>query len=311
MLSSIKRGIAAASIIALCGLSHSAFAKDAPRVVVTIAPLHSLVSGIMIGIGVPSLLLQGNASPHDYTLKPSQMEELARAQIIIATSADAERYLQPIVDSLQSNDSDGQELIETLKFEEILKLPSTISHEGEGVGMDMHFWMNPDNAIIVTHHIVETLSAKDPPHKKQYHKNGDAVIAELQRLNHTIEAMLGIGIKQAAYATYHPAWQYFEKRYGITGSHAITKTPEIGASILEVAHLEQAIQARAIQCLFEEPQFPNKLIQQLSEQYHLPVNAADAMGAGIAPGKLMYSKLLLKVAETIKPCLKVGAASHE
>ena len=41
-------------------------ASAAPRVVVSLAPLHSLVAGIMEGVGTPELLVRGGASPHAY-----------------------------------------------------------------------------------------------------------------------------------------------------------------------------------------------------------------------------------------------------
>ena len=57
-------------------------ASAAPRVVVSIKPLHSLVSGIMKGVGEPYLLIKGAASPHTFSLKPSDARELERARVI-------------------------------------------------------------------------------------------------------------------------------------------------------------------------------------------------------------------------------------
>ena len=37
------------------------------RVVATIAPVHSLVSMVMGGVGEPALLLEGGATPHRYS----------------------------------------------------------------------------------------------------------------------------------------------------------------------------------------------------------------------------------------------------
>ena len=57
-------------------------ASAAPRVVVSIKPLHSLVSGVMKGVGEPYLLIKGAASPHTFSLKPSDARELERARVI-------------------------------------------------------------------------------------------------------------------------------------------------------------------------------------------------------------------------------------
>ncbi len=53
------------------------------NVVVSIKPFHSLVSGIMLGVTKPVLLLNGKFSPHGYSLRPSDAEELQKADLVI------------------------------------------------------------------------------------------------------------------------------------------------------------------------------------------------------------------------------------
>lgn len=50
----------------------TAAVADAPSVVTTIKPLHSIASAVMEGVGEPLLLIDGAASPHGFALKPSQ-----------------------------------------------------------------------------------------------------------------------------------------------------------------------------------------------------------------------------------------------
>ncbi len=57
-------------------------AHAAPRVVVSINPLHSLVAGVMKGVGTPELLMKGAASPHTFSLKPSDARMLTKARVI-------------------------------------------------------------------------------------------------------------------------------------------------------------------------------------------------------------------------------------
>lgn len=57
-------------------------ASAAPRVVVSIKPLHSLVAGVMKGVGTPELLMKGAASPHTFSLKPSDARMLTKARVI-------------------------------------------------------------------------------------------------------------------------------------------------------------------------------------------------------------------------------------
>ena len=56
---------------------------QAPRVVVTLKPLHSIVAGVMEGVGTPALLVSGAASEHTYTLKPSDARAVADADLVV------------------------------------------------------------------------------------------------------------------------------------------------------------------------------------------------------------------------------------
>ena len=57
-------------------------ALAAPNVVATIKPLHSLVAGVMEGVGTPELLIEGAASPHGFSLRPSDAGKLESADLV-------------------------------------------------------------------------------------------------------------------------------------------------------------------------------------------------------------------------------------
>ncbi|MEC8960858.1 MAG: zinc transporter, partial [Pseudomonadota bacterium] len=44
---------------------------DVPQVTTDIPVTHSLVTRVMAGIGTPDLIVNRGASPHDYSLRPS------------------------------------------------------------------------------------------------------------------------------------------------------------------------------------------------------------------------------------------------
>ena len=95
-ISTILAGI----FLVLCGALSSAAANTGdgatttPKVVVTILPLHSLVSGVMAGAtggtSEPVLLLPATASPHTAALRPSQAQALAKADVIFWMGEDLE-----------------------------------------------------------------------------------------------------------------------------------------------------------------------------------------------------------------------------
>ena len=72
-----RAAVATCLIAASLACGGSAGAGPAPAVVVSIKPIHSLVAGVMDGIGAPQLLIEGAGSPHSYALRPSEARALA------------------------------------------------------------------------------------------------------------------------------------------------------------------------------------------------------------------------------------------
>jgi zinc transport system substrate-binding protein len=76
----MHKKIIASSLLSF-GLSMNAMANP-PSVAVDIAPLHSLVSQVMDGVGQPDLIIPAEASPHSYSMRPSQAKALAKADLV-------------------------------------------------------------------------------------------------------------------------------------------------------------------------------------------------------------------------------------
>lgn len=91
---------AALGMSAALFLSIGAAQAEAPRVVVSIKPIHSLVASVMKGVGQPFLLVKGNASPHNYALRPSEARRLANANIIVWVGEGLETFMTKPIETL-------------------------------------------------------------------------------------------------------------------------------------------------------------------------------------------------------------------
>ena len=58
-------------------------AQSTPNVVVSIKPIHSIVTALMEGVSRPQLLLESSDSAHTFHLKPSQLNLLSNAELVI------------------------------------------------------------------------------------------------------------------------------------------------------------------------------------------------------------------------------------
>ena len=87
--------------IALLFSSFSAIAEI--KVVTTIKPIHSLVSGVMDGVSNPTLIIEGSNSPHNFSLKPSHAKMLEEADIVFWIGEDLESFMEKPLNSLAKN----------------------------------------------------------------------------------------------------------------------------------------------------------------------------------------------------------------
>ncbi|MCK3780763.1 zinc ABC transporter substrate-binding protein ZnuA [Ensifer sesbaniae] len=119
-------------------------AAAGPNVVVSIKPIHSLVASIMQGVGEPSLIVEGAASPHTYNMKPSNASALQAAKVVFWVGPGLEAFLDKPLDAL----SDGAKVvelseapgIEKLKFREggAFEAHDDEDHGDEGHGEEGH-----------------------------------------------------------------------------------------------------------------------------------------------------------------------------
>ena len=88
------------------------------KVVASIKPIHSLASYLMDGVGKPKLIVDGYASPHGFSLKPSHAKMLQEADIIFWVGEDIENFLEKPLNSIAKN----AEKIELLDIRGLKKL---------------------------------------------------------------------------------------------------------------------------------------------------------------------------------------------
>jgi len=96
----LAHGTGLVGLVALLPLASAADAAETPSVVATIKPIHALAAGVMEGVATPYLLLEGAASPHSYSLKPSEARRIDDADLILWVGDALETFMQRPIDSL-------------------------------------------------------------------------------------------------------------------------------------------------------------------------------------------------------------------
>ncbi|MGG6895826.1 MULTISPECIES: zinc ABC transporter substrate-binding protein [Rhizobium] len=315
-----KALIPLAASLLLSGLlvGTAATAADAPKVVVSIKPIHSLVAAVMQGVGTPDLIVDSAASPHTYALKPSNARSLQQAQVVFWVGPGMEVFLQKPLDSLGSNatvvELDQAPGITKLKFREggafephddgdepAAGENHAHNHDDHGE-FDTHLWLDPHNAKAMVAEITTSLVAADPANALTYEANQKALNDKLDALDTEIASTVA-PVKEKPFIVFHDAYQYFEHRYGVRVSGSITVSPETIPGAQRVAEIHSKVADLGATCVFAEPQFEPKLVKVVLEGTSAKSGVLDPEAATLPQGPNLYFDLMRGIASSLKNCL--------
>ena len=336
----MKRVIIAGAIFSLTNIS---FAMADIKVVTSIKPVHSLVSGVMVGVGVPSLIIDGAGSPHTYSLKPSQAKQLQDAKLVFWMGDELETFLEGPIENIAQNataikliDAHG---LKKIKFREGGMFDDHghddhdehdhekhddhddekhakkehedhgdhDGHDDHGHGeFDPHVWLDPVNAKAIVHEIEEALVKADPEHASTYEANAHKMMDKIDSLTAELREELE-PVHEKGFIVFHDAYQYFEQRFDLAAIGSITVSPEVMPGAERVSELREKILELNATCVFSEPQFEPKLVETLVEGTGARTGVLDPLGATLAKGPDLYFQLIRNMASSLKKCLSGGS----
>jgi zinc transport system substrate-binding protein len=280
-------------------------AAAAPQVVVSIKPLHSLIAGVMAGLGEPALIVASGASPHEYAMKPSDAARLEHADIVFWIGPIFESFLARPLDALSTR----AEIVELDRAPGVNLLPAReggLWEEEEphraGRSEDGHLWLDPKNATAIVRYAVVQLSALDPPHAPRYAENGSVLADRLEALDARLRGKLA-PVRQTPFVVFHDAYQYFERRYGLTAIGSITVSPEHLPGARRIEEIRGKIERLGARCVFSEPPFEPRLVDTLIAGTPVHRGALDPEATTLAPGPDLYFQLMDGLADGLVQCL--------
>ena len=301
------------SCLATLLLSTSALA--APKVIASIVPVHSIVASVMGDIGTPELLLSGRNSEHTASLSPQQLSDLGKADVVFMIGAGLEHKLGQVSGSDAVGGKTFTALsevagIKTLPVRQGGTFEVHEGHEGEEhddhdeaiLKFDPHVWLDPENVKAMTNAVAADLSKVDPEHAKTYEANAAAYVASLDQLMADISAETK-PIQNKPFVVFHDAYQYFEKRFGLTAVGSISDISAAAPSAKRLNEIRSKLEETKAVCVFREPQFDAKYVTVVLEGSKAKPGILDPIGSDITPGPKAYAKLLNQLATGAGDCL--------
>ena len=109
--------------------------------------------------------------------------------------------------------------------------------------------------------------------------------------------------REKPYVVFHDAYQYFEKRFGVSAIGSITVSPEVLPGAERVSKLREKVKSLNATCVFSEPQFEPKIVTTIVENTNSGTGVLDPLGTEISDGPDLYFTLVRNMASSLENCL--------
>lgn len=301
-----------ASALLMAGPLSSASAA----VVTSIRPLGFIASAIADGVTPTEVLLPDGASPHDFALRPSDIQRLRSADLVLWVGPDMEAFLNKALVPISATRKLAISELPAVK-PLLMKGEEDDDHEHAGEAhnhadddhghhhgeYNMHVWLSPEIAKVTAIAIHDRLLELMPQNKDKLDANLRQFENLLTQTDKNVGNML-TPVQGKGYFVFHDAYGYFEKHYGLSPLGHFTVNPEIQPGAQRLHQIRtQLVEQKAV-CVFAEPQFRPAVINAVAKGTKVRSGTLDPLGTGIALEKDSYGKFLTQLSNQYVSCLK-------
>ena len=285
------------------GVASSPTLAAPPKVVTSIKPVQALVKMVMGSLGDPELVIPATASPHMFSMKPSQATMLENAEVMFWIGPGLETTLIGPLDKLAGK-AQVVELLETPGLR-LIRFDETDTH-GHG-NVDPHIWLAPSNARKMVSHIADIMSEIDPANADAYAKNAKKARQRITILSRkTMDYVTEM--RYTPYLVQHDGFGYLALEFGFNEVGHIQTTPGREPGAKHVAEIINLIKNKNVKCLLHEPQFAPKLAERLNAETRIALREVDPMGIHVSLSDTTYVRIIQGIIVSMETCLQPRAA---
>lgn len=222
---------------------------------------------------------------HDYKVQPDDLKNIEKSDAFIINGNGMESFLEKvtlqcpnlkIIDSgkgIDVIDGDCHHHYEDEEEEE------HIEHEHEHCDANPHTWVSISNYIKQVENIRDGLISLDDKNSAKYKENAEEYINKLSDLKSEMHSKID-NVKNKNIVTFHEAFPYFAKEFGLNIVTVLNQEPETEPSAKEISETIETIKNNNVAALFVEPQYSSKIADVVSSETKVPVHTLDPAVTG-------------------------------
>ncbi len=266
------------------------------QVVTTFLPITNFTKAVAGDRAEVTQLLPTNVGPHDYQAKPTDVQAIANADVLVKNGLEMEFFLEDLIENAENTELvviDSSEGIATLANEDDHGHEHGHDHdhehdhdEAKASGHDHHhhgefnphIWLDPARAVQQVENIRDGLIAIDPDGEAEYKANAAAYIEELQALDNEIAEKLAPFAGQTL-VVFHDFAPYFAERYGLQ-TEMLVGIPEENPAPEDVKRVMDTVVAEGLKTILAEPQAGEDVFKAIADDLNINIGIFDPMETG-------------------------------
>ena len=241
--------------------------EDKPQIMVSLFPQYDIIRQIAQDKVDVELFLPAGSEPHSYEPSASILMKIVEADLFVYSSDELEPWVKRLVEGNASED-----LIVLDASNGITLLEADHGHEGENedeeeLAFDPHYWLDPQNMIIMSESIRDALIEIDPENEAFYIENANSYIASLKELDSNWQDLFDRAqLNQIIYGG-HFAFGYLSHRFGLEILSPYSGyAPDAEPSAQALAGLMDVLAEKEINVIFYEELIDPRVARIIAEQ---------------------------------------------
>ena len=289
------------------------------EVLTTIKPLSFIAAAITDGVSEPKVLLPTGASPHDFSLRPSDIRSINSADLVVWVGPELEGFMaKPLANhphalaltqvegmplfnyaTQDSHDSHNHDDHDHAAHEHGDHDEGHEGHHHEGV--DPHIWLGPTQAKVIAKAIASELGKLDPANQARYDANLAAFDTKVDAKDKVIAGQMK-AVNEKGYFVFHEAYGYWERQYGMSSKGHFTVSPERRPGAKTLVDIRKALEEKQASCIYAEPQFSPAVIESVARNTGAKVLLLDEVGEQVPLGPDGYPQFMQQLADAFAQC---------
>jgi ABC-type Zn uptake system ZnuABC Zn-binding protein ZnuA len=246
-----------------------------------LAALAAVVGGDLVSV---ETIVPAAVDPEAFEPRPGDLDKVRRAELLVRVGLGYDYWLDKLVRQIGDKRflRGGNAYVDGSVGIPLLEVSGqgVVNEGGHAHGAaNPHYWLDPENAKIVSLGIAEALARLLPGEHERIAANRDRFVAELDRRLARWTAQLApvAGVKLIAY---HNSWPYLARRFRLDVIDFIEPKPGVAPSPAHLARLIAKGKTSGVRAIVHEPYEPEDASKFVAQKLGVPfVLLATSVGS--------------------------------